>query len=149
LKGILFLAGGLLAVFLFIFIVKKFIATPQNILFFSVEKEAPIREIEEKLRELFIEKNIPLRLVHRDGELLLLSSCNEEKLKEILLKEPFFSLLVPCGIAVYQRADKTVIATLKEPLFIRYYTEKLTEAELKSLIEELHRVRITIGEVLR
>ena len=148
-KAILFLAGGVLAVLLFLFVVRKYIATPENILFYEVSSEKNLstapRSITTKLRD----KGIPARIIDKNSDYVKILTCKTEDLSDVLIKAPFFALLLPCEILLYNDEGKTKAIMVKEPLFIRYYNETLDEKEIRKLIEAFHRVRIALGEALR
>ncbi len=148
-KAILFLAGGLLAVFVFILYVKKFIATPQNILFFTLETEYTLNQALTKLTKNLEEKGLKVVMVDKGTRRVRLMTCDTKNIRDLLNKAPFFTLMLPCEVLIYTDGGKTKISTLKEPIFIRYYTDELSEPELRTIIEELHRLRIAIGEVVR
>jgi len=149
LKAILFLAGGVLAVLLFLFFVRKFIATPENILFYSVSSKESVEEVLESLKGTLGERKIPLWTSMMDKGAIRILTCNTEGLTQILTKAPFFSLLLPCDVIIYQEDGVTKIKMIKEPIFIRYYTDRLEEREIRTIIKSFHDLRIAIGEAVR
>jgi len=56
--------------------------------------------------------------------------CEMEQMKDILLKAPPLSNIIPCSVAVYQAKDGKVYATLlNENLFLSKYASNLTNEE--------------------
>ena len=148
-KAILFLAGGVLAVLLFLFVVRKYIATPENILFYRVSSEKELTTVSKSITARLRDKGIPARIVEENRHYIRILTCKTENLSQILVKAPFFSLLLPCEVLLYSDKSKTRAVMVKEPLFIRYYNDTLDEREIRKLIEAFHRVRIALGEALR
>ncbi len=148
-KAILFLAGGVLAVFLFLFLVRKYVATPENILFYSVSSEKDLSVASRSVTRKLGEKGIPSSVIEENAEYVEILTCNAEELSQILIKAPFFALLIPCKVLLHKEEGKTRAVMVKEPLFIRYYSKTLDEREIRKIIETFHRVRIALGEAMR
>ena len=159
-KAILFLAGGLLAVFAFIFYVKHYLITPERMFFFTVQVEGKkhedvVRELVEKLnqRGLRVVRVLPMsEVIHARGiedfpKYTTILACDVPQKKDILLRVPFMSTLIPCSVAVYEKEGKVYITSLKEMLFVRDYSEELGDRYAQVVVDTYQRLRIVIAEV--
>ena len=161
-KAILFLAGGLLAVFAFIFYVKHYLITPERMFFFTVQVEGKnhenvVKELVEKLNQkgLKVVRVLPMsKVIHARGvkyfpNYTTILACDIPQKREILLRVPFMSTLIPCSVAVYEKDGKVYITSLKEMLFVRDYSEELGDRYAQVLVDTYQKLRIVIAEVAK
>ncbi len=148
-KAILFLAGGTLAVLIFLFAVKKFIATPENIFFFSLSSEKSLSELSDAIANRLSKEGMKVKTVGKSEEHVRLLSCEPAKVRNILIKAPFFSLLLPCEIILESGKSETTVSSVKEAFLIGYYSDKLKEEEIRSLINQFHKLRVIMAEAVK
>ncbi len=148
-KALLFLFGGLVFTLLFLLGVKHFYATPERILFFTVEVEG--REKEEVLEELIDklrEKGLGvIEVVDISEDYTLILSCDVPWKEELFSKVPSLSSLVPCPVAIYRYKGKVYITAPKEIYFVQSHGEKLGQALSDTLTRLYQALMIAIGEV--
>ncbi len=161
-RAIVFLVGGLLFTFGFIFCAKHYLITPKNMFFFTVEvkgkkHEEVVKELVRKLNEkgLKVIRTLPMsEVLHARGvkdfpNYTTVLACDVPQKKEILLKVPFMNVLLPCSVAVYERGGKVYITSFKETLIVKDYSEELGY-EYSQKIEEIYqRLRIAMAEVAK
>ncbi len=148
-KAILFLAGGVLAVFIFMFGVKKFLATPEHIFFFSLSSEKNLTETKDVLIERLKKEGMKVRILSEGEGYVRMRSCNPEEVKEVLTKAPFFSLLIPCDVIIESDQGETKVASVKEAFLIGYYSDTLKDREIRAIINQFHRLRVIMAEVVK
>ena len=159
-RAILFLAGGLLAVFAFIFYVKNYLITPKNMFFFTVEvtgkkHEDVVKELVDKLNQkgLKVIRTLPMsKVIHARGikdfpNYTTVLACDIPQKKEILLKVPFMSVLIPCSVAVYEKEGKVYITSMKEMLLVKDYSQELGDKYAQIIVDTYQKLRIAMAEV--
>ncbi len=160
-KAILFLLGGVLLVLAFIFYVKNYFLTPDRLFFYTVEvkkdktHEEIVSELVKKLNEngLNVIRTLPMsKVIHERGikdfpNYTTVLACDIPQKKEILLKVPEMSVLIPCSVAVYEREGKIYITAPSEIMFIRSYGKELGREYEEIIIRTYERLRATIIEV--
>ncbi len=159
-RAILFLAGGLLAVLAFMFYVKNFLITPERMFFFSLQVEGKsheqvVKELVDKLNEkgLKVIRTLPMsKVLHSRGitdfpKYTTILACDIPQKKEILLRVPFMSTLIPCSVAVYEKDGVIEITAPSELLFIKEYAEELGPKNVDVIVDTYQKLRIAIAEV--
>ncbi|HIQ30764.1 MAG TPA: DUF302 domain-containing protein [Aquifex aeolicus] len=150
-RAILFLAGGLLLALGFIFYAKHYLITPKNMFFFTVE--VPGGSVESTVKALTHElgkKGLGVvAVLSLSDSYTLVLSCDVPQKKEVLLREPFMGLLLPCGIGVYEDEGKAYITSMKETLLLREYSRELGYRGSRTVEDIYQNLRIAIAEVVR
>jgi len=154
-KAILFLVGGLLAVLAFIFYVKHYLITPENMFFFTVEvkgkgRDEVVRELVNRLNEkgLGVTEVVP---GEKEGvpNYTTLIACDIPEKEEILLSAPFLSVLFPCSVVVYEKEGRVYITSPKEILMLRDYSGELGERNVQRIVDAYQKLRIAVAEVAK
>ncbi len=148
-KAILFLLGGVLAAFLFIYWVRTYYATPERIFFFTVEVEGKGREevLEDLIRKIREKGLGVVGVIDISNDYTLVLSCDVPWKGDLLRRVPSLSSLVPCPIAVYRSKGKVYITVPKEIYFVQDHREDLGQDYADTLTRMYQAVRIVIGEV--
>jgi len=161
-RAILFILGGLLAALGFIFYAKHYILTPKNLFFFTVEVkgksyEQVVKELKERLNDkgLKVVRTLPMsKVIHARGvkdfpEYTTILACDIPQKRELLLKVPFMSVLIPCTVAVYKQNGKVKITSLKEQLFLKDFSKELGDRYIQLISDVYQRLRIAMVEVAK
>ncbi len=159
-KVIIFFVGGVLAVLAFLFYVKNFLLTPENLFFFTLEvKDKTFKETVNQVVKSLNEKGLKVirvlpmsEVIHSRGikdfpNYTTVLACDIEEKKELLRKVPFMSTLIPCSVVIYEREGKVYITAPKEILFIKDYSEELGEKYTRLLENVYERLRIALAQV--
>lgn len=161
-KAIMFLLGGFLAALAFILYAKHYILTPKNLFFFTVEVEGKshervVKELVERLNKkgLKVIRTLPMsKVLHERGvkdfpNYTTVLACDIPEKKELLLKVPFMSVLIPCTVAIYEQEGKVKITSLKEQLFLKDFSEELGDRYIQLLTDVYQKLRIVMVEVAK
>jgi uncharacterized protein (DUF302 family) len=160
-RGILFIFGGLLIVGALVFFIYKNYANPFKLMFYTEtvkgkDFDTVIKELESSLnskglkfiRALPLSKALKSRGVENFPNYSMVLACDVEGKKELLLKVPFLSNLIPCSLAVYDSKEGGVaITALKETLFIHQYKARLSEEDIKLIKDTYTKLREVIKGV--
>lgn len=77
-----------------------------------------------------------------EREVRVFDVCNPQRAKEVLEKEPLVASALPCSIAVFGRADRTVLAFIRPTALLRLFGS----AELAAVADEVERTVWAIVE---
>ncbi len=160
-RGILFILGGLLIVGALVFFIYKNYANPFKLMFYTQTVQGKsfdkvIEELSDSLnksglkliRVLPLSKALKARGVEDFPNYSMVLACDVEGKRELLLKVPFLSNLIPCSLAVYDNKEGGVsITALKETLFIHQYKSKLSEEDVKLIKDTYSKLKKVIEGV--
>jgi len=159
-KVVLVMLGGVLAVFVFVFYVKNHLVTPQRLFFYTVEVSGKdhgevVRELIRKLNEskLRVIRVLPMsEVIHRRGvkdfpRYTTILACDIPQKKEILLKVPFMSVLIPCSVAVYEKGNVVHVTVLRDYLILRDFSGELPDEHAHILMNTYGKLRAILKEV--
>lgn len=156
---IAFLIGASLII-LFMFFMKYYFGDPYRLLFYTVEvknknfKQA-VEDLKAKLdknglkviRTLPLSKALEARGIKDFMKYTIVLACDIPQKKELLVKAPSISNLIPCSIAVYESEGIVKLTTLKEIIFLAEEKDNLSEKDIQLIIDTYRTLRKTLDEV--
>ncbi|NPA32137.1 MAG: DUF302 domain-containing protein [Aquificae bacterium] len=156
-----FLIGAIIALSLFYFI-RYYFGNPFRLMFYTVEVknknfDQTLEELQKKLNEnglkvirvLPISKALEARGVKDFMKYSIILACDIPNKEKLLVKAPSLTNLIPCSVAVYDDGKGVKVSAPKEIVFLAEEAKKLTEEEIKLLIDTYRTLRKTIDEVRR
>jgi len=143
---LLFFFVSALLVLLF-FGAKYYLSDRSKLLFYASVSEKgfdeTFRSLKEALRPLGL-----LQLYETPGGVVFLS-CWEERSRELLLKVPSLSYLVPCSVSLFKRGGKVFVSLPREVLFLAELKDRLTEEEISYLVGLYMELRSAVRRALK
>ncbi|WP_340690187.1 DUF302 domain-containing protein [Hydrogenobacter thermophilus] len=120
--------------------------------------QSVVEELKEKLnqndlkvlRTLTISEAIKARGVKDFPNYTVLLACDRKEKKDLLIKVPFMSNLIPCSVAVYENKDGSVsITAINEKPYLEAFSKELSKDDRRLISKtymELRRVLSSVGK---
>ncbi|HID66287.1 MAG TPA: DUF302 domain-containing protein [Aquificaceae bacterium] len=156
---IAFLIGVVVALSIFYFI-RYYFGNPFRLMFYTVEIQnkdfdETLKELQERLnanglkviRILPLSKALEARGVKDFMNYSIVLACDIPEKEKLLSKVPSLINLIPCSITVYEDKEGVKLTAMKEIVFLAEESEKMSEEEIKLVIDTYRTLRKTLDEV--
>ena len=148
-------------VFSLLLVLFSFAMDPMRAMYLTYPlKERDFKQAVENLRAKFQERGVKVIRVLTISDAIrargtsdfpnyyVIFGCEIEQTKDILLKAPPLSNIIPCSVAVHQAKDGKVYATLiNENLFLSKYASNLTKEERLAIRQVYENIRHALSQM--